>query len=107
MNDDIQNPFPSVSRLCETLGLPESKFALGWRLVNAAIGQVSGVPKSRGKVVATNGMMCIIQTEDGGFYFGHWNWFERDEAEEIEGASPSANRPRKPRKPKILIEFKA
>ena len=103
--NEISNPFPSVSRLCETLGLPESKFALGWRWVNAEIGQITAIPKSRGKVVATDGMMCIIQTEDGGFYFGHWDWFEPEGTKDVEASSAKATR--KPRKSKVLIEFLA
>lgn len=107
MNNEVSNPFPSVSRLCETLSLPESKFALGWRLVDAELGQIIGVPRSRGRVVATDGMQCIVMTEDGGFFVGHYEWFVRDEQEEEQGETSSGKATRKGRKPKVLIEFLA
>lgn len=71
------NPFTSVSQMCERLGLPESKFCLGWRLVDVRIGELNGLPKSRGRLVATNGMQCIILTDDN-FFIGHIAWFNQD-----------------------------
>lgn len=78
VKDTIENPFRSVSHLCEALRLPQSRLGLGWRLVDAAQGQIIALPLSRGRVVATDGVMCVIQTEDNRLYFGHWEWFEAD-----------------------------
>lgn len=85
MNDE--NPFPSVSHMCEALKIPESRFAQGWRLVSAVQGQITALPRSRGKVVATDGLMCLILTEDGGFYFGHYSWFMPDKTDKTEGGT--------------------
>lgn len=107
MNNEITNPFPSVSALCEMLGLPESKFGLGWRLTDAVLGEINAIKKARGRVVATDGMMCVIVTEDNKFCFGHYSWFVPDEEENEEDETTSAKAKRKARKPKILVEFKA
>lgn len=71
-------PFSSVSQMCLSLSLPQSKFAHGWRLTNCIRGFISGLPNSYGQVVATDGMMCVIlqrgQDKDRAF-LGHFSWF--------------------------------
>lgn len=72
----VINPFRSVGELCEQLGLPESSYALGWRLTDYDLGAIRGLPMSRGRVAATDGIMCIIVRERLHPYIGHYNWFE-------------------------------
>lgn len=75
-DDLVVNPFRSVSEMCEQLGLPESKFALGWRLTDYDLGAIHGLPLSRGRLAATDGIMCIIIRERLHPYVGHVGWFE-------------------------------
>ena len=69
--------------MCEQLGLPESKFSLGWRLVDVRIGELNGLPTSRGRLVATDGMQCVI-LNDTTFFIGHIAWFNVDKEAEKE-----------------------
>ncbi len=82
----IPPKFKSVSDMCMNLNLPGSKFALGWRLTEVRVGEIVGLPKSRGFIVATDGMLCII-LQPTGHYIGHVKWFTPDEVEESEVAS--------------------
>lgn len=43
-----------------------------WRLVDPHMGEVNGLPQSRGHVVVTNGIMCYIELSDGTLYEGHF-----------------------------------
>lgn len=99
VKDTIENPFRSVSHLCEALHLPQSRLGLGWRLVDATQGQIVALPQSRGRVVATDGVLCVIQTENNHLYFGHWEWFKAD------AVSASASTAKRPRKERVLPDF--
>lgn len=52
--------------------------AYDWRLVTPNHGQINGLPNSRGILVATNGIDCLIETPVG-FYEGHIGWWQADE----------------------------
>jgi len=56
---------------------------------------------SRGRVVATDGMMCVIIT-DNGFFVGHYFWFSPEEKTDKERL-PAAKGTKKAKK--VLIEF--
>lgn len=87
--------FISVSQMCETLSLPQSRFALGWRLCEPTKGQINGLPGSRGTLVATDGLTALIIGEDGSLYFGHYDWFVEDKEEKKATA----------KKTRILVDF--
>jgi len=42
-----------------------------WRLTEYELGEINGLPKSRGRVVCTNGIMCYIQIAPDVLYYGH------------------------------------
>jgi hypothetical protein len=66
-----------------------------WRWTNRISGEINGLPMSRGVLVATNGILCLI--EQGETYFeGHLQWFVADEDE----GQDEVNGLRKDRQPK-------
>ena len=50
-----------------------------WRMVERQVGQIIGLPDSRGVLVCTNGIQCFIEQADGKLYLGHYDWFVADE----------------------------
>lgn len=52
-----------------------------WRLTEYELGMVVGLPKSYGRVVATNGIMCFIQTAPDVLYYGHFTAWQADESD--------------------------
>lgn len=42
------------------------------------MGEIIGIPGSRGIPRITDGIQCIIELEGGGIFIGHRNWFEAD-----------------------------
>ena len=59
-----------LSRLLNRLGMPQAK-GQGWRLTDSEQGEINALPSFRGKVVATDGIMCIIHTENDRVLLGH------------------------------------
>jgi hypothetical protein len=85
------NPFESVVDMCRKLRIPQSKFAQGWRLITPAkVGEVQGLPESRGMVVATDGIMAVLITgeesnnelKEQSFKLVHLKWFVKDTTNE-------------------------
>jgi len=54
-----------------------------WRPVNHAIGEINGLPNSRGIVTVTDGIMCYIVCADSSLYRGHYSWFIPDKVEKV------------------------
>lgn len=75
LNNDINNPFRDTGHMCQILDLNQSKYGLGWRLVDYKLGAIHGLPQSRGRICASDGISCVIITESG-FYIGHHAWFK-------------------------------
>ena len=48
-----------------------------WRLIKPMVGEINGIPTSRGIAVATNGIIVAIMQNDG-IVFGHLDWFVKD-----------------------------
>ena len=82
---EILPPFDSLSALQREMriSLPASREP--WRLTTAQVGQINGLPTSRGVRVATNGVLCIIrQSEDNVKWFvGHESMWEVDVVEMV------------------------
>lgn len=76
------NPFDHIDSLCRLLNPPKSKYALGWRLVEAEVGQINGLPESHGLLVATDGMLCIIMVNQTDCYIGHNEWWQSEDRDE-------------------------
>lgn len=77
---DNLNPHRSVAEFFATnlMSLPRGD----WRLTDYVLGEINGLPKSRGRVVATNGIMCYIQQEYG-LYYGHYTSWTPDHKEPV------------------------
>lgn len=53
--------------------------SLNWRLTPRIVGEINGLPGSRGVLVATNGVLCLIEQELGERLFeGHLDFFLPD-----------------------------
>lgn len=84
------------------------KDALFWRLVIPPIcGEVNALPLSRGWLLATNGILCLIETLDGKLYEGHIQHFESDselDKDNLDNLKDPSVRPEKPKKLLINLE---
>lgn len=77
---DNLNPHRSVCEFFASNGMPLPKG--DWRLTDYDLGEINGLPRSRGRVVATNGIMCYIQQEHG-LYCGHFTAWIPDRKEPV------------------------
>ena len=75
LSNNLENPFRDVGHMCQALDLNQSKYGLGWRLTEYKLGAIHGLPMSRGRICASDGISCVIITETG-FYIGHHDWFQ-------------------------------
>jgi hypothetical protein len=70
---------------------------LPWRLTERQVGEINGLPNSRGILTATNGILCYIEQEREGrveLFLGHLQWFVADGGETGETiASRPAHKP--------------
>lgn len=48
-------------------------------MTKRVLGQIRGLPESRGFLMATNGVMCVIERETLFPYQGHVEWFVPDD----------------------------
>lgn len=58
-----------------------------WRLTDRLLGEITGVPNSRGILTATNGIDCYIEQERSGrieLFLGHMDWFVADSGRDVE-----------------------
>jgi hypothetical protein len=79
MSQDFHlNPFDNITHFCRVLKLPESRFAQGWRLTECLLGEINGIPGSRGLLVATDGMTCVVFRTEQSSFQGHMEWFVAD-----------------------------
>ena len=53
-----------------------------WRLIEPMVGEINGIPTSRGIAIATNGIIVAIMQNDG-VVFGHLDWFVKDKEQPI------------------------
>lgn len=88
----IPNPFASIYELCRELELSPRKLS-HWRLVKCELGEINGLPKSRGLLVAASGPECLIWAGGTTHYIGHRDWWVR----EIEEPTERVKQPKKDR----------
>jgi hypothetical protein len=56
-----------------------------WRLTDRLVGHINALTESHGFLVATNGILCYIEREDGSLYGpGHIAWFLTNKNERVE-----------------------
>lgn len=83
MTSTCPNPFPDISTMLAVLRLPQSRFEHGWRLTEVVNGHINGLSRFNGRIVATDGMMCVLvqPSSDGSWthYLGHWASFIPEE----------------------------
>ena len=68
MSETIFAPQPFVGKHDDT-----------WRRTKRIVGQVNGIPGSRGVMVATNGILCQIEQSGPVPFIGHIAWFVPDD----------------------------
>lgn len=73
----IYHPFESLDQMIRQLRLPAKKFAQ-WRMVKCQLGQINGLDRSRGLLVAASGVECLILTSDDCYYIGHKDHWVRE-----------------------------
>ena len=78
---DNLNPHRSVAEFFALNAMPIPRDG-DWRLTDYDLGEINGLPRSRGRVVATNGIMCYIQQETG-LYLGHFTAWIPDHKEPV------------------------
>lgn len=81
--------------------MPVPKTDTFWRTTDAVLGEISGVPTSRGVIRVTDGMVCWIERSNGSLFRGHASWFMPDD-EEVDVEELLA--PKKEKKSKISLE---
>jgi hypothetical protein len=76
------NPFHSARELFSAFGIVRRDLD-SWRLTEATPGQIHGLNSSHGILLATNGMLCVIErqtpneaAETPKIFFGHLDYFE-------------------------------
>lgn len=52
-----------------------------WRVCKKLLGEIQGLPTSRGQLAITNGILCHIVKEDNTIFIGHIGWFVPDNKE--------------------------
>lgn len=80
--------YQDPSHFFGTHGMPIPKSG-DWRIVDRELGEVNGLPQSRGHVVITNGIMCYIELSDGTLYEGHFTAWVPDKAPAAVSGKPS------------------
>lgn len=58
-----------------------------WRLTDRLVGEINGVPNSRGVLTATNGILCYVEQEQDGrivLFLGHVGWFVADKGDSVD-----------------------
>lgn len=77
-------PFASLAAFLAAYSLPGKRYG-DWRLSDYVLGHINGLPASRGRMVATNGIMCFIIREDRTLYEGHvQHWVHENNVEDNE-----------------------
>lgn len=51
------------------------KDAHAWRLTHRIPGEIQGLPTTAGILVATNGVLCLIERQGQDHFEGHLDWF--------------------------------
>ena len=83
MTTPFQQQFSDVLVLAENFKttLPkDDKYP--WRLTKRIVGEINGIPTSRGVLVATNGIECFIE-QGKNLFRGHLQWFLPDDFEDL------------------------
>jgi hypothetical protein len=78
-----------------------------WRLTERVLGEIVGLPGSRGILTATNGILCYIEQESFGrveTYLGHIQWFLPDGAKEPVDVEALVRQPKKPSSRQAKLE---
>jgi hypothetical protein len=71
---------------------------LAWRWLDGILGEINGLPSSRGRAMVTDGVIVLIETADG-IYRGHMGFFKPDDDGPCFFAKISKNKKSKVSKP--------
>ena len=74
-------PYPSLDIACRSLGVTLYGRMSDWRLCEPRVGKLTGLPNCRGTLVATDGIIALVERLDGVAFFVHLEWFNLDRKE--------------------------
>lgn len=78
----------------------------GWRKADRLYGQIHALPTMRGRLLATNGILCAIQRGDDSIVLGHYENFEVDSPKDVDKIiDKSKPTKRKSRLEKTLADY--
>ena len=80
-----------LHRLFLRAGIIRTGF-VNWRFVKREPGEINALERLRGVIVATDGIDCLVEREDGSYFEGHLEWFIPDRVAYPAQASGNANR---------------
>ena len=97
MSASLTQPYATIYFFARTHGINFSKSEGFWRLTDRLVGQINGLPGSRGVLTATDGILCYIEQERDGrveLFAGHIQWFIADSGESSDRIVEKATKPR-------------
>lgn len=78
----------------------------GWRKADRLYGEIHALPTMRGRLLATNGILCAIQRGDDSIVLGHYENFEVDSPKDVDKIiDKSKPTKRKSRLEKTLADY--
>ena len=113
VNHDPLTVFPdwsTVERIANQLEFScrESGRGCRWRATPRVLGQINGLPESRGVLVATDGVLCQIVREDGTTFEGHVQWFvatNQKEQSEVRSGGVSRSKQSTSGKKRLEVDY--
>lgn len=103
LDNSWPNPYRDVWHFFKENHLPS--FKGDWRLTEYELGHINGLPKSYGRVVATNGIMCYIQIAPDVLYYGHFTAWIPDEIESTKVTSPKVSKKPTTKSTQLFAEY--
>lgn len=82
-----------LSVFCTKYNLPLTRKG-DWRATEQKVGEIQGLPNSRGRIACTNGIDCYIIREDESIFHGHIAHFILEEVENEISAKPRGEKSR-------------
>lgn len=96
MSASLTQPYATIYSFARAHGITFSKSEGFWRLTDRLVGQINGLPGSRGVLTATDGILCYIEQERDGrvhLFSGHIQRFVADSGERADAIVVKAQKP--------------
>lgn len=82
-HEKLPQKYANVYQFADAAGVLFTKNS-HWRLTERLVGEIVGLPNSRGILTATDGIQCYIEREGTFPFHGHVQWFVPDNGESVE-----------------------